>query len=208
VPNPALPQNQINALPLQSPEASTEPAEVQVFGTALTKFWGPTVIGVSALAASNADPLPAGSPFFSAINTLTDWVIPTMFVNTIGVGRFAAVLRRTRVPASGAGGALTGLTFWVQYRFVKGEIPPVTRAAAQETVIGKTKVNNVAIAWPAMVAEAIPQTLVVAWSHSTNTIPGPLAVGSDVRLLMDWGAAGSLPTASDLWSLQLWASSL
>ncbi len=45
--NPKLPANQLNALPLQTPEAAADPGEVLTVGGTINKHWTPTVLGIS-----------------------------------------------------------------------------------------------------------------------------------------------------------------
>lgn len=47
--NPKLPINQINALPLQTPEAAADPGDVLVLGGKILKYWSPAVLGINNL---------------------------------------------------------------------------------------------------------------------------------------------------------------
>lgn len=46
--NPKLPINQINALPLQTPEAAADPGETLIIGGKLLKYWSPSALGIIA----------------------------------------------------------------------------------------------------------------------------------------------------------------
>lgn len=217
MPNPALPQNQINALPLQTAEQAVQAGDALVYGSPVTKFWSSVALGVTGIAASALDPLPAPSPFFGGENSGLHQVLPTLFIDPIGIGRFAIVVRRSRAALSGAGAAIALFRVIVQYRFDVAEIPPITRAPGQDAVIAQRNVNDVSYnfpgsAWPAMLSETTPQTVVIAWSPATeqpgDTVPLPIAIGRNVRFILTWLATPPLPNINDLWTVELWGSSV
>jgi hypothetical protein len=194
----ALPQNQIDALPLltvaQAQQASTV---IRGGGGQILKMFTPADLGFVNLTPTNI----AGSGKFG--------LVATNYVDVSFCTRFSAIIRRTisdntAQVAMGFGGILT-----VQHRAFPGDTPPAAylpAGALRDDMIGITQIGTVLTIFPAIgIGET--QSLPVCWSDnvvSGTGVGNATTIGGDVRFIFSWNTNNPGGGAANLNLFNMW----
>jgi len=176
----AIPQNQLNALPLQTATQAVAPDVVSIQGQKLTKYWGPAAAGVSGINFTADPDLAASSAIFSS------------YLDFTGMNEFTALLVAT-IPGAGAVSNVN-CNLRIQYRTPGGGVQPRSGS------VGALLWTSVANRTPNYGILGTPNTYVVAYSWTNPQ--GGVTVGPDARL---WFGLVVVPTAGQLYDLHVWA---
>jgi len=181
-----VPQNQIDALPIITPDAAAAAGDLQIVGGSISRFWSPATLGLNGVAATAS-----GGVFFLA----------TPYLDVSGCTRFAMFI--SRFNAVGDAIALTSTTVLAQYRLLKTSTPALT--PVDQSVNSYVSLISSNIGFPAILAGAT-QNAVPTWSPEAPTGSSanarPMVVGTDVRVVVHLSGA-HLPGAADIWTVWL-----
>jgi hypothetical protein len=177
----ALPQNQLDALPLQTMAQATAPSSVLVVGKKLTKYWAPTGTGISGTMGGDPDD-GVGSAIFG------NWLDVT------GCNEFMLLLVITILTNAGRESAIT-TALNVQYRTPNGLVLP------HSGNVGTTMFTSPAGRTPDMSAflPQPPYSMSFGWANPG----GGVSLGWDMRLWLR-STVGHNP--NQLWEGHLWAA--
>jgi hypothetical protein len=193
-----IPQNQLNALPLTDAATAAAGGDIVVLGSAITRYWSPTVLGVSGARRTGPE---AVSGYFALV---------TPYLDVRGCSQFVVLLQRNG--GTGVGAIGTSATCSFQYRFATTDTQPFGQnGGVGDNAIGKSNVGGGAIPFPSVAAQPLPQYNVRAFSLAVVTGSAGVSnmIGTDVRIIIDWsttdpevGAGGTV-----FFSIAMWGAS-
>jgi len=195
----AMPETQLNALPLMTAQAAASGGTVSLgLGGGITRFWDAATLGISAVNfAGDANAWP---------------VLLSGFIGVYGCRSFSLLLTRTN---AGIGIALSSIDVRIQYRLSATDVPPTSFGAATQSpnFTGSSSVHpaGTGIVFPLMQAAAEVQRALIGWDDATIANAGvyngtAAMLGDNVRLFLNI-PVGAGPAAGNLFSASLWATS-
>lgn len=195
----ALPQNQIDALPLLTPAQAVQASTVIRMGGQIYKQFLPTDTGINAANFASFTS-PAGAP-------ASEGLLVSNFLDLTYCNRFRILLQRT-ISNGTAQAAPTVMTVNVQMRAGPSDNPPPTYSSAaglNADFAGRQQASSTTIGFPAIQAGAT-QRFSVGWGDSEpgDNISGFqfVALGGNCRILISVGVGG-LPGVLELYSMWL-----
>jgi hypothetical protein len=187
----AVPQNQLDALPLISAVSAANGGTVSLSpGGQVTRFWDATSLGISGVS-------------FTTVNGFV--LLVSSFISTFGCRSFMMILSRTNAVA--AGGTLAGIDARIQYRLSTTDVPPTNVGTVTQNTdyTGSTSFGTALITFPTMAAIGEVQRALRGFDpgYVVGFAGSNVMAGDQVRIFLNIGS-GADPGANEKFSLQLW----
>jgi hypothetical protein len=191
---PQIPKTQQDALPLQT-IAGALAGDIQVVGNALTRYWAPSVTGIS------------GS-FRTNIGASASFILSN-FLDVRGCNQFQAIMVRNALTVTGDD--TTRFRMFLQYRAGgTGGVQPIALNASLSnltfySVVGTCTPDAGGGGYP----QSIPLTQALGFSNNflnaATAEAGVKTIGTDVRFLFVWDALNP-GNINQSWDLHLWGA--
>jgi hypothetical protein len=184
----ATPQNQLDALPIQTATQAAAPDQLVVVGSTLTKYFGPTTLGINGVN-FGADPDDAGGS-----------MLLSNYIDLTGCSSFVALMIRTVGQILGDEGG------------VACTLIPQMRATGPAGIQPRTG-NQGVVTWsqvgqriPSVTAGVYPQDTIMSfpWSNHASGALNPVTIGYDCRL---WFRRTIGPKNFQNYACHLWGQS-
>lgn len=186
------PQNQLDALPLQTAVQAAEAGSLEVVGGAIARVFSSATLGI------------AGSSV-QTVNTKVCLVTP--YLDLRGTSKYAMQLRTTN--AVGARAALPACVLEAQYRMGPNDTPSASyvNGGAISEALNAVAPHTGTVTFAATTGANEQQTGLWAWGFNTpaGTITNVCVLGSDVRFIFSFST--NPVAAANIFSAYLWASS-
>lgn len=182
-----LPQNQINALPLQTIAQAIGGDEYTVVGGLVARYWSPTDLGLNAAA------MPTVGPTYSLV---------TPYLDLRGMRILSVLMRRVAGPAASV--ALPNMQTWLQVRQGVNDTPPALRLVGgtwSPTWCGAVQIGTGTTFQAA--AAGVEHAALITWGGVLQAnYPGDIAAGFDGRLIFTW--ITNPPDVNNVVTVSIW----
>lgn len=203
----AMPQNQQDALPLQTIAQATQPTTYSFEGGTVSKYWDAATLGINGAGVS-LYPITAGNVYYLA----------TPFLDMRGCNWFTLMLERfaTTDNATSPLQLPFAFTLYAQYRTGPADTPSivteVSAGSVSPNLSGYVGVGPYAgLANFGASANGVRQREAITFGTTFAAVGGnqpQLALGTDTRLIVYWSTNNPLPAHdTSTFSAWLWGSS-